>query len=389
MSQASRVMVVANAEYAEPLRSAGTLDTLGGLDILPLAADAEIAPDLLYGTSLLVVEVTPDNPTSLKRLTHIRQNNPELLVLAAIHDANLSLVRSLLREGVADVVPLPFDATELLPVVLDALARTKDSVDENIALAPVIAVARSSGGCGATTIATHLAAELGSRRSTGRGAVILDLDLQFGSVADYLGATSAVGIENLLAAGDRLDDQLIRSVAIEAAPGVSVIAAPEAIIPLESVDADQLMHVIDYLRRDFSYVVLDLPADWTNWTLSAAISADVILLVVELSVTSLRQAKRRLDLFRSVGVSRHLAQIVVNMVEKRLFRTIDLSDVTETLSAPVIGSISAEKPLVDNAQMQGQLVSQVQRKSRFLSDIAKIADELEHGPLSGSSIRKP
>lgn len=385
LAKDSRVLVVASAEYAEPLQGSGALDGLAGLKVLSLPSDAPIAAPLLARASLLVVEVAPDNPASLQRLVDIRSTDPDLVVLAAIRDANLSLVRGLLREGVADVVPLPFDSHELLPIILDALARSQRHIEAESHLAPVIAIARSIGGCGATTLATHLAADLAAHEPSGRGVVILDLDLQFGSVAEYLGASTTVGIENLLAAGSRLDDELIRSVAVRVQDGISVVAAPEAILPLESVDAEQLMQIIGHLRRDFAYVILDLPADWTNWTLSAAIAADVILLVVELSVGSLRQAKRRLDLFRSVGVQRNSVQIVVNKVEKRLFRTIDLSDVTETLAANVLGSVSQDQPLVANAQTQGQLVGQVQRKSRFVTDIAKIGEDLRNGILG----RKP
>ncbi|MFA7586173.1 MAG: AAA family ATPase [Novosphingobium sp.] len=377
----AKVPVIASREYIETVRDDRTMKTLSGLTCVTLDSEARVPDSILADAMLLVIEVAPDKTESLQRLAAIRRDHPDLIVLAAIRDANLSLVRGLLREGVADVVCLPFDSSELLPAILDALARRK----ETVALAPVLAVARSIGGCGATTIATHLAADLAAHDTSGRGVVILDLDLQFGSVADYLGVSSDVGIDSLLAAGNRIDDELVRSVAVRAAEGVYVVAAPETIMPLEKVDTEQLMLVIQHLRREFACVVLDLPADWTNWTLSAAIAADVILLVVELSIGSLRQAKRRLDLFRSVGVDDDAVQIVVNRVEKRLFRTIDLSDVRETLATPVAGSVSLEQPLVGNAQNLGQLVGQVQRKSRFATDIAQIGETLRNGRLGANA----
>jgi pilus assembly protein CpaE len=214
--------------------------------------------------------------------------------------------------------------------------------------------------------------------------VIVDLDLQFGSVADFLGVKPRGNLADLLGVENRLDEELLRSVAGEAEGGLSVIAAPDAIMPLESVDTDDLLRVLTLLRQQYDYVVLDLPANWTNWTLSAALAADAILMVVELSIASLRQARRRLELFRSVGIEDRAVEIVVNRVEKRLFRTIGLDDVARTLGHAVLGNIALDAPTVSTAQNQGTLVGSVRRKSRFVADLTEIGQQLRAGLLARS-----
>jgi pilus assembly protein CpaE len=236
----------------------------------------------------------------------------------------------------------------------------------------MVAVARSIGGCGATSFATHLAGDLAAHDASGNGVIIVDLDLQFGSVADYLGIRARGNIADLLGAHERLDEELVRSVTSQTPGGISVIAAPEVIMPLESVDTDDLLRLLKLLRQQYSYVILDLPANWTNWTLSASLTADVIVLVVALNLGSLRQAKRRLELFRSVGIEDGAIEIVVNRVEKRLFRTIDPGDVSQTLGHSVLGTIALDAPTVSAAQNQGVLVGDVQRKSKFVTDMARI-----------------
>jgi pilus assembly protein CpaE len=383
LNKSARVLVVGSAAHMAALSQAGGAP-FPGLKLAELDPAAPVPASLLAGASLLVIEVDPNNRSSMQRLGEIRENHPQLTLVAAIEDASVSLVRTLVRQGFADVVALPFDLEEVLQVSLDATAKSEaESISTN-ALAPMVSVVRSIGGCGATSIATHLAADLASHDRTERGVVIADLDLQFGSVADYLGIETRSNLTDLLGAAERLDEDLLRSVAVEAG-GVSVIAAPDAILPLESVDTDALLRTIRLLRQQFGYVVLDLPANWTNWALSATLESDIVVLVVELSVGSLRQAKRRLELFRSVGIADDAIKIVVNRVEKRLFRTIDLADVSETLRHPVLGSVALDAPLVNTAQNQGQLVGAIQRKSRFAADIAKISDLLRSGRLARST----
>jgi hypothetical protein len=48
---------------------------------------------------LLVLEVAPDEQASLDRLSHFHQQHGDVPVIAAIHDASLTLVRRLLHEA--------------------------------------------------------------------------------------------------------------------------------------------------------------------------------------------------------------------------------------------------------------------------------------------------
>ena len=343
-----------------------------------------VVDDAVRTASLAVVEVNPNESRSMDRLARLRRANPDTPFIAAIPDSSVSLVRALVREGVADVISLPFSADELLDAALNVLASSSADKVEDLPHAPMIAVTRSIGGCGATSIATHLAAALAKQGSLAGSSVVVDLDLQFGGVADVLDAAGSGSIRDLLEAHEQLDDDLVKSVARKTEDGVAVIAAPNEIMPLEGVDTDQLLRVLEELRRNYSHVVLDLPANWTNWTLSAALAADVVVMVVELSVQSLRQAKRRLDLFQSIGIPRDHVAIVVNRFEKRLFRTIDLDDVAETLRHPVMASIALDEPAVSSAQDQGRLVTALHRKSRFGADIARLASALLAGPIGES-----
>ena len=381
MRNNSRFLVVASDFHARVLTQAPH-EALPGLQVAELGAGDPIADNLLADAALVVLEVDPQDSSSMQRIGRIRDMRPDLPVVAAIERASVSLVRTLLHQGVTDVVSLPFDQEELLQVILNAVANKMASSTETVTLAPTVAVVRSLGGCGATSIATHLAGDLAAHDRSGRGAVIADLDLQFGSVASYLGVRPRATLADLLGSEARLDADLLRSVAADAGGGLSVIAAPESIMPLESVDTDDLLRVIRLLRQNFGYVVLDLPANWTNWTLSAALAANSIVLVVELSIASLRQAQRRLELFRSVGIDERAIEIVVNRVENRLFRTIGVDDVEKTLGYRVTGTVALETPTLSTAQNQGALLGKIARKSKFAQDMARMGESLRAGRLA-------
>src|SRR3546814_6087201 len=63
-----------------------------------------------------------------------------------------------------------------------------------------------------------------------------------------------------------------------------------------SVSAEQMSDILDLARQEFSNVLVDLPGSWTNWSLSLVARADAVCLITEMSIPSLRQARRQLDM---------------------------------------------------------------------------------------------
>jgi pilus assembly protein CpaE len=98
----------------------------------------------------------------------------------------------------------------------------------------------------------------------------------------------------------------------------------------------------------------------------------------------LRQARRRLDLFKSVGVDPRIVSIVVNRVEKRLFGTISLSDVADTLNHEVLIGLRHEGQAIPDAQAQGVLLDQIKPKANYVADIKRLT-ELLHSRLAAGA----
>lgn len=372
----ARLKIIAASNQIEQLRVADGTEWFEGIDIVPLELDERLPEDMLADAGILVVQVDLGVPDSMQRIEWIRKRKPDLPLIVALADADIRLVRTLVRQGVADVVALPLIPEELLQATL-AIAEAQRQVRKPKAkLAPLVAVVRSLGGTGATTLLTHLARQVSEDRKPHGNACIIDLDVQFGRVAEVLGLNPQRNLSDLLEAGSRIDASLLRSVATEHDSGLSVIAAPRDILPLEAIESEEINRIVETARREYDFVFLDMPSNWSNWSLALLLEADSILMVVEQSLASLRQARRRLDLFESVGIKRDAPAIVVNRMEKRLFGTISLSDVADTLRHEVLCGLRADPQNLSTAQDQGLFVGQVRPKSPYAADIATLSELL-------------
>ena len=363
------VMVV-----AQPGMLSGLAGLASQVKTIACSIDDKLPIADLAAASVVVIEVDPASRNSLERVDMLRAQLPSIKVIAGLADVDIATTRTLLRRGVSDIVALPFTLDELVTSIVDTAQQIDPELEGAQALAPFITVIKSIGGAGSTTVATHLAAQMAHDLGEGHRACIIDLDLQAGDVSQYLGASSRQSLMDLIEAGDRLDSELLRSVATKAHDLIDVIAPPTDIVPIESIDFEQLMRVITLARREYDVVLIDLPASFTNWSLSTVYAAEMSILVGMLTIPSLRHAKRQLDFLVSMGISKDSIHVVLNQVEKKLFKSIDASDAEKALKHPVLATLSEEESLLREAQDQGQLIYAVQKRSKFSKDIMKLSD---------------
>ena len=374
-SFSGRSLVVAAEPYVGELRHAKGLRGLEGAALLPLPAEAPLPGELLTRVRVIVLEVDAASEPSLARLSQVRVAHPGVTIIAAVQQADVSLTRALIRQGISDVAQLPFVAHDLSEQVLDALSREAERLP-SANLGKLVTVLRASGGCGATSLLTHLGEAIPRLSAGSKKVCLVDLDIQGGDIASYLGVEPQVTVDALLEAGSRLDQELVRSAITETSHGFDIIAAPEDIAKIDTINVDHLLTTLKMVRSLYDVVLVDLPAAWTDWSLSVVNSADRILLITDTSISSLRQAKRRLRLLRSIDIAKSRIEVVVNRLERRLFRGVGTADVADTLDCQVISSLTLEPSALRAAQDQGLLITESQGKTRFAADVDGIAELL-------------
>ncbi|SDD49008.1 pilus assembly protein CpaE [Sphingomonas sp. YR710] len=351
-----------------------------GLDIAitSLPTDAPLPCETLELGQVIIIEIQANLPASLNRIIQARRACRHKPIIAAVRDPSAQLVRTLMKAGVNDVMSLPLRLSEL-STILEQLRcdNGRDSVRASTR-GRIVSIVRSVGGAGGTMLATQAASSHARRDAgSGRETCLFDLDIQFGNAANYLGVSSVLTLHDLLKAGSRVDGALLRSACTKTSRGLNLVAAPSDIIPFEMVNADQLLNIIELATNEFDTIYLDMPENWTNWSLSLAARSDVVLLVVELTIASLRQAKRQLVFLENQGLASLPIHIVLNRVEKKLFRPISFVDAEHALGHAISFGIVNDPALVRTALDQGVLIDEIKPGSKVARDIEAIVEKCE------------
>lgn len=344
------------------------------LNILPTSD--WINPDELAGAVTAVVQVDADSAASVKRFQKLAAS-VETPLIAASYEPPLALVRSLIRTGAHDVVPLPLSLQDIeasIASLVDDRRRQADPSEDT--KGKLVSVIKSVGGVGATALLTQLAIRFAEREGAhNRDTCLIDLDVQFGDVAFQLGLSPKLSIADLLDAGARLDGDFLRGTTVRHPAGLNVIGAPRDIMPLEGLSSDHVLRIVELATREFRTTFLDLPSNWTNWSLSLIARSDVVLMVTELTVTALNRARRQLDLIEDQDLGVLDIRLVVNRYDKSLARTISIADASKALGRDIDFTVANDFLVVRSAIDRGIPISEIKRKSALTKDL----DNLDAG----------
>lgn len=354
----------------------GNVGILKGAITMHLIDPSEDFPaSAVEEASVAVIEIDSSEPVSLARLERLRSLRPGLPVIAGLEAASVATVRSLLRKGVSDVLELPFSSEELVAAIVDVTSKAKPAAAPTT-LSPVIAVLGAAGGVGATTVATQIAPLLWHEFGEDHRTALVDLSLQSGDAAAYFDKSARLTISHLFDAIDRVDDELLRSVAVDCGDGVDLFAAPTEIEPIEAASAESIARILRETRKRYDTIVLDMPSTLTNWAMSILLSADVVVLVGEGRLSALRHVKRKLELLEMLGRKRNSIAVVLNRVEGGLFKRSDASQWEDILKHPVEQVLEDDIDLLDEAQLQGCPVASLQKRAKLSKQFVDLAHSL-------------
>jgi pilus assembly protein CpaE len=349
-------------EVSSRLVSNGHVDPLYGLERMP---------------DLLLVRVShlwrEELAALLQRPAHER---PPLLVCGVLSEQDG--MRLAMQAGARDVLPEPIVETELVAALSRLVTEVRVSSG---AEGKLIAVMSAKGGSGGTLLACNLAHQLSVK---GGNTLLLDMDLQFGSVTHYLDvAQSHSHLEVLQQVAD-MDGVALRGFCSHFSPTLHVLGgrAGELCLP-QDAQPEQLDSLLQLARASYDWVVVDLPRQIDHLTGSVLEQADRVYVVVQQSVSHLRDASSLTRILREdLGVRGDQLQVVVNRYDKAA--AISLKDIGEALRCANLLKLPNDFNLVSQSQNSGVPLGLHAPRAAITVALREMTEELVGHQMTGN-----
>lgn len=326
----------------------GMLTELGTSDSELLVVGPDVGVDAALGIAQAVDEQRPD------------------VSVVLIAEPSSELLEQAVRVGVRDVID-PLSSLEILRSSIDraiaTVARRRAVIRNDLAprtdTAKVITVVSPKGGAGKTAISSNLAVGLANHAPN--EVVILDLDLQFGDVANALRLAPEQTLSDLVRVGTTLDPTTVKAFLTPHPSGLFALCAPESPAEADGVTVETIASVIELLRDIFAYVVIDTAAGLDESTLMALEHATDILCVCATDVASARGLRKEVEAFDILGITEATRHFVVNRSDARVGLTI--ADIERTVGLDVAVSIPSSRS-IPTSMNQGSPVLESEPRSQ-------------------------
>ena len=345
---------------------------LPGLDALYSHLDVNVFEDCV------VLGPSVDQQDVFALAEDMRLRRPSLGVVMVRRRIDTAILSDALRAGVREVVQ-ERDLAGLATAVRrqrEIAARLREQVERPEGSEPVtkggrvITVFSAKGGCGKTTLATNVAAALAD---AGKGSVaLLDLDLSFGDVAIALQLFPSHTIADAVPIGEDLDGPALLSLLTSHRSGLQALVAPMEPSLADSIDNALVVRVIDLLKDEFDYVIIDTPPALDDNVLAAFDRSDVVALLATLDIPALKNLKLTLETLELIGFPRDRLKIVLNRSDSKV--GLALSEVEKTLKTAIVAQIPSSRDVPASTNRGVAIVSDEPRNPVSLA-IRKFIDE--------------
>jgi pilus assembly protein CpaE len=325
-----------------------------------------VAPDLL------LLETT-NLRWPLEEIVHrIHGTSAKPAVFALHRTAESEAILAALRAGAAEFLYPPFH--ESLKTALERLAvRREQETSNGKANGKIIAFLSAKGGCGATTVACHVALEL-LNHSAGK-ILPADLDLQSGLIGFLLKSKSPYSMADAANNIQRLDKSYWNALVSNGIPRLEIIAAPEA-PSSKNIEPARAVQVLAFARTQYEWIVLDLGRNLTPFTLPMLEMADQAFLVATNEIPALHEAKRIVQTLLAAGYARGNLHLILNRMPKH--SEITTQELEAMLGTPIYATLPGDYQALQETYANGRLLDSKSVLGKHFSRLAaKIAGVTE------------
>jgi pilus assembly protein CpaE len=313
---------------------------------------------------ILLVEGMCCDSSELTLIEYLSNHHPHLAVVLLCATTTPEFLMSSMRVGVREVLQAPVS-----PAVLQATVEriaNKMRLSQSKANGRVLAFIGCKGGAGATFLATNLGVQLAEQSSV----LLIDLNLQFGDALSFVhDAAPASTLADVARGIGRLDATFLAASTVKVGPNFSMLAAPEDPAQAMEITPTHVEAIVSLAAANYDFVLLDMNRVIDGVSVKALDRASTIFAVMQSSVPSVRNAKKLLAAFRTLGYGNEKLELIVNRFERG--GEIGVADIEKALGRVVIHTVPNSYKQVSTAINHGDPLARGNPVSRNLAEFAR------------------
>lgn len=250
-------------------------------------------------------------------------------------------------------------------------------------MSEIIVITSGKGGVGKTTTSANVGTGLAV---LGKKVVLIDTDIGLRNLDVVMGLENRIvyNLVDVVEGNCRMKQALIKD---KRYPNLFLLPSAQT-RDKSSVTPQQMVKLVEDLREEFDYILLDCPAGIEQGFQNAIAGADRAIVVTTPEVSAIRDADRIIGLLDAVDMG--TIELIVNRVRADMVKRGDmmsLDDVMDILAVDIIGAVPDDEGVVISTNQGEPLVGMGTPAGQAYMDICRRITG-ENVPLHNPAMRQ-
>ncbi|KGR90430.1 cell division inhibitor MinD [Ureibacillus massiliensis 4400831 = CIP 108448 = CCUG 49529] len=223
-----------------------------------------------------------------------------------------------------------------------------------------IVITSGKGGVGKTTTTANLGTALALQ---GKKVCLIDTDIGLRNLDVVLGLENRIiyDLVDVVEGRCKPHQALVRDKRVE--EKLFLLPAAQT-TDKNAVNPEQMKSLVDELKREFDYVLIDCPAGIEQGYRNAVAGADQAIVVTTPEISAVRDADRIIGLLEQENIEP--PRLIINRIRKSLMKngdTLDINEITAHLSIDLLGIIIEDENVISSSNKGEPIVMDPNNKA--------------------------
>jgi pilus assembly protein CpaE len=364
------------------------------IEVVGAAASGSEALALARGLSpdVVLMDINMPDMDGIAATEKLAAEVPAAAVVMMSVQGEADYLRRSMLAGAREFLVKPFSSDELTASIRQVYTRERDKQSRMSAMpsaaaaggggatategthdGQIVAIFSPKGGVGRTTVAVNLA--VAAATELGKNVVLMDGSFQFGDVGVLLNLNPKnKSIADLVPELEAGEPESLDTFVINHSAGIRVLLAPPSPEMAELITPTAVKRVLEALRRQADLVVVDCTSWFNETTLAILDAADVVLTMLSLEITSIKNMRLFLEVADQLGYEQNKVKLVLNRADSSL--GIRVADVESSIGRKVDHTIVSDGRSVVYALNRGVPFFLSNREAQVSQDILRLAQSV-------------
>ena len=309
--------------------------------------------------NLIMVETTlspAEIPAALGRLAEVCDASTRLILLGHVND--VVLYRELIRGGVSEYIVLPASAQSIVTAITELFA-----AEGAAPIGRTVGFVAAKGGAGASTTAHNVAWAIS--QTLRQDALILDMDLAFGTAGLNFNQDPPHGLADALNVNQKIDQTMLDRLMSKAASHINLLTAPVTLDRTYDYEERDFEQIIELSQNTMPVVVLDIPHAWNAWIRHTLATVDEVVIVAEPDLANLRNAKNLADTIKALRPAETSPNLIISKQGLPRRPEINAGEFASSIECRLLGTIPFDAALFGTAANNGQMIAEVSANNKI------------------------